>query len=330
MRYKKKGAGMPKGAGNGMYMNGGRMYSTGGAVPGGTGPRTFQKINVPEVELSGAAGNREASMVHKFTETSIPGVYTSDRTQAGQKVFYDEDGKQFTPEALRAHAEKSSKGSGRNPMAAFPMGYTEASSSFNSMLPEVMMTDYEKELATRGQQRAAARRAGTFDPNAMYNKIPIPAGYSTFDSWMGDTSPDAFKELEPRIGYIERGMRNQQDNVEVAAHDALGKNKEGQSAWVASLNAPNQPVYYAGSKTKKEVSPTQMVLNALRYGGLHGQNIMRAMESSQPSRANNIKTKIQANKETRAKVLPKIGAKRAKQEEYRLIQSLSQERKNKK
>lgn len=319
MRYKKKGAGMPKGAGNGMYMNGGRMYSTGGAVPGGTATPTvgvaFYKQNVPEVELAGAAGNREAAKVHEFSYTAIPGVFTSNQTPAGQKVFYDEHGKEFTPEALRAHAEKSSKGSGRNPMAAFPMGHTEASSSFNSMLPEVMMTDYEKELATRGQQRAAARRDGTFDPNANYNKIPIPAGYSVFDSYVGDTSPDAFKELKPRIGYIEREMRHQQNNVEVAAHDALGKNKEGQLVWAESLNNPNPPVYYAGSKTKKEVTPTQMVLNALAYGGLHGKNIMRAMESSHPSRANNIKTRIQANKESRAKALPKIAAKRAKQEE---------------
>lgn len=315
MRYKKKGAGMPKGAGNGMYMNGGRMYSTGGAVPGGTGPRTFQKINVPGVELSGAAGNPEASMTHTFTETSLPGVFTSDRTPAGQKVFYDEYGKEFTPEALRAHAEKNSKRSGTTPPAAFPMGHPEASSSFNSMLPEIMMTDYEKELATRGQQRAAARRTGTFDPNAIYNKIPIPAGYSTFNSWSGNTSPDAFNELEPRIGYIQREVRNQQNNVEVAAGGAMGKNKEGQLVWAESLNNPNQPVYYAGSNTKKEVSPTQMVLNALAYGGRHGQTIMKAMESSQSSRANNIKNKIQANKQKRAEVLPKIAAARAKREE---------------
>lgn len=309
MRYKKKGAGMPKGAGNGMYMNGGRMYSTGGAVPGGTGPRTFQKINVPEVELSNAAGNPEASKVHTFTETPIPGVFTSNRTPAGQKVFYDESGRQFTPEALRAQAEKHSGGRASNTRAAFPMGYPEASSSFNSMLPEVMMTDYEKELATRGQQRAAARKTGTFDPNANYNKIPIPAGYRTFDSYVGDTSPDAFSEIQPRIGYIERGSPNQQNNVELSTGRARGKNKEGQSVWVENLSDPNQPVYYAGSKNK-EVSPTQMVLNALRYGGQHGQNIMRAMESSQPSRANNIKGKMQAYKEGRAKALPGIQRKR--------------------
>lgn len=299
MRYKKKGAGMPKGAGNGMYMNGGRMYSTGGAVPGGTGPRTFQKINVPEVELSGAAGNRGASMVHTFTETSLPGVYTSDRTQAGQKVFYDEHGHQFTSEALRAHAERNTPKS--RPSGAFPRGGVEASPNFSSMEAAALMTDYNKELATRGQQKSDARRAGTFDPNADYNKIPIPAGYSTFDSYVGDTSPNAYNEIEGRLISQERG------DVEVAEAGASGRTKGGGRANVNNLSDPNQPVYY---NSKGEVSPTQMVLNSLAYSGRYGKEKMEQMEANDPNRANRIKGRKAAYKENAKKDMPRIQAKR--------------------
>lgn len=298
MRYKKKGAGMPKGAGNGMYMNGGRMYSTGGAVPGGTGPRTFQKINVPEVELSGAAGNPEASKVHEFTETPIPGVFTSNRTPAGQKVFYDENGRQFSPEALRAQAEKSTKSSTRR--GAFPQGLHESSESFSSMLPEVMMTNYEKALATRGEQRSAAKRAGTFDPNADYNKIPIPAGYSTRTGY--DNSP-----TEIQGSHIPQGLADRQQRNPTSQYDVTGKNKEGDYARVRSLSDPNQPVYYAG---EKEVSPTQMILSQFRAGAGHAQNVMRALEATQPGRAANIKNQMSSYKEMRKKALPGVQRKR--------------------
>ncbi len=303
MRYKKKGAGMPKGAGNGMYMNGGRMYSTGGAVPGGTATPTvgvaFYKQNVPEVELAGAAGNREAAKVHEFSYTAIPGVFTSNQTPAGQKVFYDERGHQFTPEALRAHAERNTPKS--RPSGAFPRGGVEASPNFSSMEAAALMTDYDKELATRGQQRSDARRAGTFNPNADYNKIPIPAGYSTFDSWMGDPSPNAYNEIEGRLISQERG------DVEVAESYATGRTKGGGRANVNNLSDPNQPVYY---NSKGEVSPTQMVLNSLAYSGRYGKEKMKQMEANDPNRANRIKGKKAAYKENAKKDMPRIQAKR--------------------
>jgi hypothetical protein len=71
MRYKKKGAGMPKGAGNGMYMNGGKMYATGGAVPGGTGaaPASFWS-SAPD-----ASGQHRK---HNFVEVEgMPGLFKS-------------------------------------------------------------------------------------------------------------------------------------------------------------------------------------------------------------------------------------------------------------
>jgi hypothetical protein len=279
MRYKKKGAGMPKGAGNGMYMNGGRMYSTGGAVPGGTGPRTFQKINVPEVELSGAAGNPEASAVHTFTETSIPGVFTSNRTPAGQKVFYDEHGKQFTPEALRAQADKNTPN--RMPDVAFRRNAGhETSPDFHSTEAAVLMTDYEKELAKRGQQRQDARRAGTFNPNAEYNKIPIPGGYQTSEGVIPERRDPTDGGNYPWQAY----------NAQPAGAQARGKNKQGQTVTAINLSDPNQPTYYAGKSG--EISPTQMVLTMLgKSGSWYRKDMTKQMQRATPDRLNRINKK---------------------------------------
>jgi hypothetical protein len=284
MRYKKKGAGMPKGAGNGMYMNGGRMYSTGGAVPGGTATPTvgvaFYKQNVPEVELAGAAGNPEAAKVHEFSYTAIPGVFTSNQTPAGQKVFYDESGKQFTPEALRAHAEKNTLRSTPTNVA-FPRGAGhESSPDFNSMEAAVLMTDYEKELATRSHQREDAKRAGTFNPNADYNKIPIPAGYSTSSGQIAGRRDPTDGGNYPWQGY----------NAQPAAYGARGKNKQGQTVNAGSLSDPNQPTYYAGQSG--EISPTQMVLDTLgKSGGRYKRDMTRQMEKATPDRLNRINQK---------------------------------------
>ena len=78
MRYKKRGAGMPKGARNGMYMNGGRMYSTGGAVPGGTGaaPRSFRFAETPENPNDPLS---EFGPFQDYTEVEgMPGLFKSE------------------------------------------------------------------------------------------------------------------------------------------------------------------------------------------------------------------------------------------------------------
>lgn len=82
---------MPKGARNGMYMNGGRMYSTGGAVPGGTGaaPASFwsshpdasgqyRKHNFVEVE--GMPGLFKSTSADVYMESSNAGAQHSVTT----------------------------------------------------------------------------------------------------------------------------------------------------------------------------------------------------------------------------------------------------------
>lgn len=110
MRYKKKGAGMPKGAGNGMYMNGGRMYSTGGAVPGGTGGTGAA---APKKSFMGSApvpgDHLERHSIHKFEEyypERMPGLYQST---SNPDVWATESGGPTTPADYKGKIERERK-----------------------------------------------------------------------------------------------------------------------------------------------------------------------------------------------------------------------------
>jgi hypothetical protein len=156
----------------------------------------------------------------------------------------------------------------------------ETSPDFHSTEAAVLMTDYEKELAKRGQQRQDARRAGTFNPNAEYNKIPIPGGYQTSEGVIPERRDPTDGGNYPWQAY----------NAQPAGAQARGKNKQGQTVTAINLSDPNQPTYYAGKSG--EISPTQMVLTMLgKSGSWYRKDMTKQMQRATPDRLNRINKK---------------------------------------
>jgi hypothetical protein len=169
MRYKKKGAGMPKGAGNGMYMNGGRMYSTGGAVPGGTGaaPASFwssapdasgqhRKHNFAEVE--GMPGLFKSTSGDVYMESSDAGKTARGSTLQGYKRAQEEkkraaaeqeyqrtkNDRSITPHSDRSWLTTGRPGKDKNPAnPELKVSYGDAYNRYSTDL----LTEYNKMAA---------------------------------------------------------------------------------------------------------------------------------------------------------------------------------------
>jgi len=115
MRYKKKGAGMPKGARNGMYMNGGKMYATGGAVP----KKSF-------MGSAAVPGDTQRSTIHKFEEydpEGMPGLY---RSTSNPDVWSTEGNAPTSPEQYKAERERKRQAEAEKKYAEAGRKYKES------------------------------------------------------------------------------------------------------------------------------------------------------------------------------------------------------------
>jgi hypothetical protein len=250
MRYKKKGAGMPKGARNGMYMNGGKMYATGGAVPGGTGaaPASFWS-SAPDagggyrraefVEVEGMPGLFKSKSGDSYMESTNAGKTATATTPADYKAkkekerkaqaesnYRNYEGAGFSGNPARRSSLIGNPGQEANPRTGEGVSYGDA---FQRYAPE-FLREFNKmqdvglnDVPVVTRDRTQTQTLGGYDPSprSLGRVERGPRGETMRASQLpeGQRAPalldflDMFSEQQKTQGnrYVEGKKKKQQE-----------------------------------------------------------------------------------------------------------------------